>query len=68
MRRSTPSASRAGFQSTPPEWEATIDFAPNSAPPSHFNPRLPSGRRLYPLAVFARNLPFQSTPPEWEAT
>ena len=56
------------FQSTQPEWAATLADSTLMGMTKNFNPRSPSGLR--PLTTTAPNFDyiFQSTQPEWAAT
>ena len=56
------------FQSTPPAREATARDRRSGRARSHFNPRLPRGRRLLRFESASHALIFQSTPPSREAT
>ena len=56
------------FQSTPPSREATLLAPISAAGHTHFNPRLPRGRRRASRFTSAARCAFQSTPPSREAT
>ena len=57
------------FQSTQPEWAATISGNLIRLNPSDFNPRSPNGlRRWTQTKTKAALCIFQSTQPEWAAT
>ena len=58
----------AGFQSTQPEWAATISDVVTRIGPLDFNPRSPSGLRPSSPNSFTTKFTFQSTQPEWAAT
>ena len=56
------------FQSTPPEWGATLKLTADNQSSRCFNPRPPSGERQYFYFFCINVIMFQSTPPEWGAT
>ena len=57
-----------GFQSTQPEWAATIADYKNNSVKANFNPRSPSGLRQSFDKQYRTEGKFQSTQPEWAAT
>ena len=58
----------AKFQSTQPEWAATITQTKKIEKKQDFNPRSPSGLRLVVREGRTNIYLFQSTQPEWAAT
>ena len=56
------------FQSTQPEWAATLKLLIQSMQYVNFNPRSPSGLRQGSLNLRSFQQQFQSTQPEWAAT
>ncbi len=56
------------FQSTPPEWGATLQGLTGWVVGDSFNPRPPSGERHHHCSMPLTTQGFQSTPPEWGAT